>query len=80
MGDFLSQPTTQVFLSVLVLLILTSVAYHFLVRLRDSSRDTFSDDLNSLTKFEEMRAAGEISEAEFRSIQSALKSAKELPK
>lgn len=73
MWDLLSQPTTQAALSVLALVVVCVVAYHGVLKLRDFNKDDISTDLNSLTKFEELRLEGEISESEFRSIQAAMK-------
>jgi uncharacterized membrane protein len=70
---FLSQPVVQAILGILILLIISIVAYYTLLKLRGSSMDN-TDSLELIRKnFEEMRSEGDISEAEYRRINASLK-------
>ncbi len=65
-------PTIPAILSILVLLVFVAVGRHVLGRVR---RAINTDDTNAadlLGNFEEMRREGDISEAEFRTINSVL--------
>ena len=71
MMDLLSDPTVKAGLAVVVLIIVSAIAFFLLARLRDytnGDRDSTSD---GLLNFEEMRLKGDISEEEFRTIQAA---------
>jgi uncharacterized membrane protein len=70
---FLSQSTVQAVLGILILLVLSVVAYYALAKLRGSSSED-TEFVDSLEKnFEEMRSGGDISEAEYRRISASLK-------
>jgi uncharacterized membrane protein len=73
MWDFLSQTTTQAVLSVVAAGIVIAMGWQLVLKLRDSSKDDLSEDLNTLTNFKEMRLEGDISDAEFRSIKQAIR-------
>lgn len=69
---FLSQSVVQAILGILILLIVSSVAYYMLLKLRGSSIENI-ETLDLLKKnFEEMRSVGDISEAEYRRISASL--------
>jgi uncharacterized membrane protein len=70
---FLSQSVVQAILGILILLIVSVVAYYKLLKLRGSSFDN-TETLELIRKnFEEMRSEGDISEAEYRRISASLK-------
>jgi uncharacterized membrane protein len=70
---FLSQSVVQAILGILILLIVSVVAYYTLLKLRGSSFDN-TETLELIRKnFEEMRSEGDISEAEYRRISASLK-------
>lgn len=70
---FLSQSVVQAILGILILLIVSIVAYYMLLKLRGSSIENI-ETLDLLKKnFEEMRSEGDISEAEYRRISASLK-------
>ena len=69
---FLSQSVVQAILGILILLIVSVVAYYTLLKLRGSSIDN-TETLDLIRKnFEEMRSEGDISEAEYRRISASL--------
>lgn len=71
--NFLSQSVVQAILGILILLIVSVVAYYTLLKLRGSSIDN-TETLELIRKnFEEMRSEGDISEAEYRRISASLK-------
>lgn len=70
--NFLSQSVVQAILGILILLIVSVVAYYTLLKLRGSSIDN-TETLDLIRKnFEEMRSEGDISEAEYRRISASL--------
>ena len=70
--NFLSSPTFQAVLGILVLLAVCWLAIYVMSRLRGSNiQDVPLDDLVR-KNFEEMRSGGYISDAEFRNITSLL--------
>ncbi|MFN7875220.1 MAG: hypothetical protein ACK5PB_07885 [Pirellula sp.] len=70
--NFLSQSVVQAILGILILLIVSVVAYYTLLKLRGSSIDN-TETLELIRKnFEEMRSEGDISEAEYRRISASL--------
>lgn len=70
---FLSQSVVQAILGILILLIVSIVAYYMLLKLRGSSIENI-ETLDLIKKnFEEMRSEGDISEAEYRRISASLK-------
>lgn len=70
--NFLSQSVVQAILGILILLIVSVVAYYTLLKLRGSSIDN-TESLELIRKnFEEMRSEGDISEAEYRRISASL--------
>ena len=69
--ELLSDPAVKAGLALLVLIIVSAVAFFLVSRLRDytsGDRDPASEGLLNL---EEMRLKGDISEEEFRTIQAA---------
>jgi uncharacterized membrane protein len=72
MWDFLSSTPVQLTLGIVVLLILCFAAYQYVARLRDFSKDDMSITQEVARNFEEMRLGGDLSDAEFRNIQSVL--------
>jgi hypothetical protein len=70
--QYLSDPTVQSVLGILILLAVCSVAFHLLSRLRDSTKQDVPMDELLRKNFEEMRSGGDINEAEFRNIASLL--------
>ena len=71
MTDLLSDPTVRAGLAVLVLLVVASAALFLVARLRDYTNQDREEPQEMLSNFEEMRLRGEITEEEFRTIQSA---------
>ena len=69
--ELLSDPAVKAGLALLILTILSAVAFFLVARLRDyTSGDRDLTD-QGLLNFEEMRLKGDISEEEFRTIQAA---------
>ncbi len=75
--DFLTQTPVQLVLSILALLAMCGGAYYWVLRLRDSSKNDLELAPELLKNFEEMRHEGDISDKEFRNIESVL--GKKLP-
>ncbi|MDZ4853040.1 MAG: hypothetical protein SGI77_27445 [Pirellulaceae bacterium] len=73
MSDLLSRSYVQAGLSVLGLLVVSSIAYFVLSRLRDLSSNDHTLSADLAKNFEEMRREGDIDDKEFRNIQSLLK-------
>ncbi|MFO0922140.1 MAG: hypothetical protein U0905_06570 [Pirellulales bacterium] len=72
MLDFLTGSTVQAILSVVALAAICTVAYFIVLKLRDSSLNDQRLDDEALKNLEEMRQQGDISDAEYRKIQSVL--------
>lgn len=74
MTDLLSDPTVRAGVAVLVLLVVATAAFFLVARLRDYTTQDWEEPQELLSNFEEMRLRGEITEEEFRTIQSASQS------
>ena len=72
MWDFLSSTPAQLVLGIVVLMTLCFISYWVMVRLRDFSKDDASISQEVARNFEEMRLGGDLSDAEFRNIQSVI--------
>ena len=71
MMDLLSDPTVKAGLALLILIVLSATAFFLVARLRDYTAQDWDSSSGALSNFEEMRLKGDISEEEFRTIQSA---------
>ena len=69
--DLLSDPTVKAGLAVLILIIMSSIAFFLVARLRDYTNGDWDSTSARPLNFEEMRLKGDISEEEFRTIQAA---------
>ncbi|MEY4567568.1 MAG: hypothetical protein RLY14_2538 [Planctomycetota bacterium] len=72
MWNMLSQPVVQAGLSFLLLMLVTAIGFRIVSSLRDWSKKKDTSLPETLGKFEEMRREGDISEAEFRTIEAML--------
>jgi uncharacterized membrane protein len=72
MWSILTQPSVQAAMSVLALLVVCFLSAKGLARIRDLSRYTRREQRDATTNFEEMHLAGDISDQEYRNIQSVL--------
>ena len=68
--DILSDPTVKAGVGLLVLIILAAFAFFLVARLRDYTAQDWEPSDEGLSNLEEMRLKGDISEEEFRTIQS----------
>jgi hypothetical protein len=65
-------PTIQSVLGVLIVMTVSFIAYYWLSKLRDSTKQDVPMEELLRKNFEEMRSGGDINEAEFRNIASLL--------
>ena len=72
MWDFLTRPVAQVVLWVAALLVLMAFAYYALRKYRDRIDDDVQGANEWLDNFREMHAEGDISEGEFRKVNTVL--------
>ena len=72
MWEWLTSTPAQLALGIVVLLVLCFAAYRYVLSLRDLSNGDISLADEVARNFEEMRLGGDLSEAEFRNIQSVL--------
>ena len=71
MLDLMSDPSVKAGLAILVLIVLCSVAFFLVARLRDYTAQDWDSSSSGLSNFEEMRLKGDINEEEFRTIEAA---------
>lgn len=71
MMEMLSDPAVKAGLALLILIIVSAVAFFLVSRLRDYTSGDWDSASDGLLNFEEMRLKGDISEEEFRTIQAA---------
>ncbi|MCU0709884.1 MAG: hypothetical protein MUF23_16505 [Pirellula sp.] len=69
---FFSDSIVQAVLGLVVLSVLSAIAYFALAKLRDSNRDDQQLDDVLRKNFEEMRSEGDIDDQEFRKIKALL--------
>lgn len=69
---FLSQPVPQAVIWTAVLSVLVAVGLFVMKRFRDQSDDDKLKASELLTNFEEMHRGGDLSDAEYRTIKTAL--------
>jgi uncharacterized membrane protein len=72
MPEFLQTPTAQVILSLAVLAILVVIGVYVVLRFRGFSDEDEQSANQTYTNFREMYEQGDISEAEFRKLKTAL--------
>jgi uncharacterized membrane protein len=68
----LANPVVQSVLGILILMIVCSIAFYVVSKLRDSNNQDVLTDEQLRKNFEEMRSGGYINESEFRNIASLL--------
>jgi len=71
MPDVFTSPTVQAGTAIAILIVLITAAFWLLARLRDYTTHDQQSASDVLANLEEMRLKGDISEEEFRTIQSA---------
>ena len=71
MSDLLSSTVAQVVGATLIGGVVVAVAFSVLARFRDGGDDVTVDAAQTLANVEQMRARGEISDAEYRNIQAS---------
>lgn len=69
--DVIAKPAVQAGLALAILAVVIALAFWVLARLRDYNTDDQLDTEELLANLEEMHRKGDISEEEFRTIQSA---------
>ena len=69
--DLLSDPSVRIGAAMLVLLVVAAFGFFLVSRLRDYTTQDQEEPLEMLSNFEEMRLKGDITEEEYRTIQSA---------
>ncbi|MEO1528808.1 MAG: hypothetical protein AAFX06_25595 [Planctomycetota bacterium] len=67
----MSDPTVKAGIAILVLIVLSAVAFFLVARLRDYTAQDWDSSSRGLSNFEEMRLKGDISDEEFRTIEAA---------
>ncbi len=72
MNEKLLYAAFQVIPAFLALVVLVILSFKLLVKLRDFSKDSSATPQDLVANFEEMRLEGDLSDAEFRRIQSVL--------
>lgn len=72
MLELLQKPVTQAVIWLAVLAFLVTIAVYGLKRLREEMDDDQSGASESLSKYREMHSEGGLSDAEFRTIKTAL--------
>jgi uncharacterized membrane protein len=72
MKDFLQTTPAQLVIWTTVLLVLLAVAWYVLGRFRDNADDDHLTANELLTNFQEMHHQGDINDAEYRTIKTAL--------
>ncbi len=70
MPDFFTSPAVQAGAAVLVLCVLTAVGFYVVSIFRDYAAEDREDPPKGIANLEEMHAKGDISDEEFRTIQS----------
>ena len=70
MTDFFAAPTVQVGIALLVLCILIAAAFYLVSSFRDYTAQDQESTAEALFKLEEMHRKGDISDEEFRTIQT----------
>ena len=70
MTDFFATPTVQVGIALLVLCILIAAAFYLVSSFRDYTAQDQESTAEALFKLEEMHRKGDISDKEFRTIQT----------
>ena len=71
MSDLLSPSVLQVLGVTVVGIVLAAAAFSVVARFRDGGDDVTVDAAETLANVEQLRARGEISEAEYRNIQAS---------
>ena len=69
--DLLSEPTVRIGAAMLVLLVVAAFGFFLVSRLRDYTTQDQEEPLEMLSNLEEMRLKGDITEEEYRNIQTA---------
>lgn len=72
MWEFLQTPTAQVIISLAVLAVLVVLGVYIVLRFRGFSDEDRHTSQDTYTNFREMYEQGDISDAEFRKVKTAL--------
>lgn len=72
MLDFLQTPTAKVVLMLAVLVVLVIVGVYVVLRFRGFNDDDVAEPQDVLTNFRELHERGDISDAEYRQLKTAL--------
>ncbi|MCO8125046.1 hypothetical protein NHH03_25135 [Stieleria sp. TO1_6] len=75
--ELLSDPAVKAGLALLILIILSTAAFFLVARLRDYTSEDWDPSVDEPLNLQEMRLKGDISEAEFRTIQAAARTSDE---
>lgn len=70
--EFFATPTMQVVIGLLVLCVLIAIGFYLVSSCRDSAADDRSEGVDKQAFLREIHREGDISDAEYRTIQSAM--------